>query len=414
MLITIVAFIIILSVLILIHEAGHFITAKLFGIKVEEFGFGIPPRALGIKFGETLYSINWLPVGGFVKLYGEDEAGAGRVSLPQKTPSDTVKNKSFAMREEEIEITSQDSVIKEERIEIAEKIITNDKNKSKNTILDRAFFARPIWQRATVVVAGVCMNFLLAAFLLSVLFAFVGVPSLGNKVSVDAVMSGSPAEKVGLKAGDLIETINGKQIKNTEEVLALARGSAGKEISFKVKTVKGAEEVVKITPRINYPKSQGPMGIVISQSQTVKKYPLYQAPVEGLKEAFNETWLILTGLISLVFALVTKGTIPSDIAGPVGIAQLTGRVVEIGPYAILSFVSLLSLNLAIINILPIPALDGGRLFFILVEAVTGRKVNSTFENYAHMIGMIILLLLIALVTLHDVIRILTGQPILPK
>ncbi len=368
MLLTIIAFIIILSVLVLIHEAGHFITAKLFGIKVEEFGFGIPPRAFGIKFGETLYSINWLPVGGFVKLYGEDEAGAGRIQTAAAKPSKNLK---------------------------------------------RAFFARPIWQRATVVVAGVCMNFFLAAFLLSFLFAFVGVPSLGNKVSVDQVINASPAQKSGLKAGDLIEAINGKQIKSPEEVLLSAKNNAGKEISFKVKTSKGVEKVLKITPRIDYPKSQGPMGIVISQSQTIKKYPWYLAPIEGIKEAIKETWLILTGLGSLVSVLVTKGTIPSDIAGPVGIAQLTGKVVEIGPYAILSFVSLLSLNLAIINILPIPALDGGRLFFIVVEAVTRRKVNSTFENYAHMIGMILLLLLIGLITLHDVIKILTGQPILP-
>jgi regulator of sigma E protease len=368
MLLTIIVFIIILSVLVLIHEAGHFITAKLFGIKVEEFGFGIPPRAFGIKFGETLYSINWLPIGGFVKLYGEDEAGAGRIQAAAAKPPKNLK---------------------------------------------RAFFARPIWQRATVVIAGVCMNFFLAAFLLSFLFAFVGVPSLGNKVSVDQVMNGSPAQKSGLKAGDLIEAINGKQIKNPEEVLLSAKNNAGKEINFKIKTSKGVEKVLKITPRINYPKSQGPMGIVISQSQSIKKYPWYMAPIEGVKEAIKETWLILTGLGSLVFALVTKGTIPSDIAGPVGIAQLTGKVVEIGPYAILSFVSLLSLNLAIINILPIPALDGGRLFFILVEAVTRKKVNSTFENYAHMIGMIILLLLIGLITLHDIIKILTGQPILP-
>jgi len=184
MLLTIVAFVIILSILVLIHEAGHFITAKLFGIKVEEFGFGIPPRAFGIKFGETLYSINWLPVGGFVKLYGEDEAGSGRI---QSTESRPTKN------------------------------------------LHRAFFSRPIWQRATVVVAGVVMNFLLAAVLLSVLFAFVGVPALGDKVNIDAVISGSPAQKAGFKEGDLIEAINGKQIKSVDEVLSSSKENGGKE-----------------------------------------------------------------------------------------------------------------------------------------------------------------------------------------
>lgn len=121
MLITIIAFILILSILVLVHEAGHFFVAKLLKIKVEEFGFGLPPRIFGIKYGETLYSLNWLPIGGFVKLYGEDEAGAGRVSLPENTSSDIVESKSFAMREEEIEIISSDSVIKEEKIEISGK-----------------------------------------------------------------------------------------------------------------------------------------------------------------------------------------------------------------------------------------------------------------------------------------------------
>ena len=124
--------------------------------------------------------------------------------------------------------------------------------------------------------------------------------------------------------------------------------------------------------------------------------------------------MIVTGLGTLVFQLATKGAVPSDIAGPVGIAQLTGKVVDIGPFAVLSFISLLSLNLAIINILPIPALDGGRLFFILFEAVTRKKVNPKFEGYAHTIGMAILLGLIALITLHDLFRVFTGQPILPK
>lgn len=370
MLVTILVFFIILSVLVLVHELGHYIVAKFFKIKVEEFGFGLPPRAFGIKRGETVYSINWLPIGGFVKLYGEDEAGSGTVSTkPQKV---------------------------------------NKKDK------DRAFFSKPAWQRALVVFAGVFMNFVLAVVIISFLFSFVGVPVPGDKVVVSGLVKNAPAEQSGLKVGDTVETINGVKIQSTKVLIETTRKHLGEKITLNVKTEKGENKILEITPRKHYPKDQGPMGIAVSQSSTIKKYPWYEAPFVGTKEALNQSYLIVSGLGGLVSGLITKGAVPSDVAGPIGIAQLTGKVVEIGPYAILSFISLLSLNLAIINILPIPALDGGRLFFIIIEAVTRRKVNPKFEGYAHSVGMAVLLLLIALITLHDLIRIFTGKSILPE
>lgn len=370
MVITIIVFLLILSILVLVHEAGHFFVAKLFKIKVEEFGFGLPPRVFGKKFGETVYSINWLPIGGFVKLYGEDEAGSGTVSIkPQKISS-----------------------------------------KNKN----RAFFAKPAWQRALVVFAGVFMNFVLAVLIISFLFSVVGVPVPTEKVVVTAIVNGAPAQKAGLKVGDTVETINGVKITSSIKLVEITKQHVGEKLLLKVKTKDSKTKNIELTPRKEYPKDEGPMGVAISQDVSIKKYPWYQAPFIGTKEALKETWLIASGLGGLVVQLVTKGVVPSDVAGPVGIAQLTGRVVDIGPFAVLSFISLLSLNLAIINILPIPALDGGRLFFILFEAVTRKKVDPKFEGYAHTIGMAILLGLIALITLHDLFRVFTGQPILPK
>ena len=370
MFVTIVVFLLILSLLVLVHEAGHFFVAKFFKIKVEEFGFGLPPRVFGKKFGETLYSINWLPIGGFVKLYGEDEAGSGTVSLkPQK----------FSKKD-----------------------------------LDRAYFSRPKWQKALVVSAGVIMNFILAVVIISYLFSAVGVPTPTSKVFVSQVIKDAPADRAGLKVGDLLEEVNGKKITTTIDVVETARQNLGKTIDLKIKAKNGKEEVLKLTPRKEYPKNQGPMGVAIEQEVITKKYPWYEAPFVGTKEALKETWMIASGLGILVGQLVTKGAVPQDVAGPVGIAQLTGRVVDIGPFAVLSFISLLSLNLAIINILPIPALDGGRLFFIVWEAVTRKKVDPKIEGIAHTIGMAILLGLIALITLHDLFRIFTGQPILPK
>ncbi len=369
--VTIIVFLLILTILVLIHEAGHFFVAKKLGIKVEEFGFGLPPRAFGIKRGETTYSINWLPIGGFVKLYGEDEAGSGK--------------------------------------------ITSSKSQSANPgDLHRAFFSRPVWQRALVVVAGVVMNFVLAVLILTYFFGVSGVQSPGDKVLITDVVKGSPAQEARLKKGDQIISINGKKITSPSELVSITKQHLGEKLKLTVIEKNNIEKDIEVTPRKTYPSSQGPIGVGISSDVVIKKYPLYQAPFVGLMQAFNYSWLIFSGLVGVVSQLIFHAEVPKGVAGPVGIAQLTGQFVAVGPLAVLSFVSLLSLNLAILNILPIPALDGGRLFFILIEGVTGRKVPQKFEGYAHAIGMALLLALIAIVTLSDVIRFISGQPVLPK
>lgn len=371
MLLTIIIFLIILSVLVLIHEAGHFIVAKLLKIKVEEFGFGLPPRVFGIKYGETLYSLNWLPIGGFVKLYGEDEAGAGKPSLKVKSSKLKVKDEG------------------------------------------RAFYARPVWQRALVVVAGVFMNFALAVVIISVLFSVVGIAVGGDKVIVTQLINGAPAEKAGLRTGDTIEYIGNVKITNPNQLVEVTKNHLGEKLTLRIETKNNVQRTLEITPRKTYPSDQGPMGVAISQNIINVKYPWYKAPFVGTKEALKQSYAIGSGLFGVVYNLVTKGSVPQGVAGPVGIAQLTG-IFCANISSCLSFTGLLSLNLAILNILPIPALDGGRFFFILIEAVTRRKVNQKVESYAHAIGMVILLTLIALITIHDLIRVFTGQPILPK
>ncbi|HZJ18006.1 MAG TPA: RIP metalloprotease RseP [Patescibacteria group bacterium] len=370
MLVTIVAIIVVLSILVLVHEFGHFIVAKLLKIKVEEFGFGLPPRAFGIKRGETIYSINFLPIGGFVKLFGEDEAGSGKLKLK------------------------------------------GQKEKTKD--MNRAFFARPAWQRLLVVVAGVVMNFLLAVVIFSYLFSAVGVSTPGKKVVITNLSDNSPAIEAGLKVGDTIEEINGKKVTDAGQILTVTKKYLGEKISIKVKNENEKVRDVEITPRKEYPKDEGPMGVSISQNVEIKKYPWYEAPLVGVKEALNISFLIISGIGMIFYQLIVSGSVPGDVAGPVGIAQLTGKFVKLGIYPLMSFVSFFSLNLAILNILPIPALDGGRLLFILIEVVTGRKVNRKFEGYAHAIGMALLLGLIILITAHDLVRLFSGQPILPN
>ncbi len=371
MLLTIITFILVLSVLVLIHELGHYLTAKKLGVKVEEFGFGFPPRVWGKKIGETIYSINLLPIGGFVKLYGEDEAGGGKVG--------TLDEKAF-------------------------------KGKDRQ----RAFFARSVWQRALIVFAGVFMNFLLATVILSYLVAVQGVPQQGKDVVIAAIAKNSPAEKAGLKAGDILIGLDGQNVTNAEQVISYTKKHLGQEVTLQLKTSDSSLKTVKVTPRVHYPAGEGAMGVAIGSNVTVKKYPWYQVPWVGLKEAVVQTGAILQGLGQLLVQLTVNRQIPQGLAGPVGIAQLTGQFVQIGFNAVLGLVALLSLNLAILNVLPIPALDGGRLFFILLEGVIGKKVSPKVEGYAHAVGMAFLFALILFITFHDLTRIFSGQSLLPK
>ncbi|MEK7559309.1 MAG: RIP metalloprotease RseP [Patescibacteria group bacterium] len=369
MIITIIVFLLILTLLVLIHEAGHFFVAKFFKIKVEEFGVGLPPRAFGIKRGETLYSVNWLPIGGFVKLYGEDDAGGGSV-----------------------------------KIKSGEKLSGD---------LGRAFYARPVWQRALIIVAGVFMNFLLAVVIITYFFGIAGVQTPGDKVIITEIVKNSPADISGLKSQDVVTSLNGMKVTSPSQIIETTRKHLGEKITLEIRRNDETKKV-EVTPRKNFPADEGPMGVAISSNVVVTKYPLWQAPFVGLIEALKYSWLILAGLFGVVSQLLTQAQIPKGVAGPVGIAQLTGQFIAVGPLAVLSFVSLLSLNLAILNVLPIPALDGGRLFFILIEGALGKKVSRSFESKAHAIGMAILLALIAIITLSDLIRLITGQPILPK
>lgn len=370
--VTIISFIIILSVLVLIHELGHFLVAKKLGIKVEEFGIGFPPRAYGKKIGETIYSINWLPVGGFVKLYGEDDAGGGK---PQ-VQSSKLKVKSSGEEDE-----------------------------------SRAFYTHPLWQRMLVVTAGVIMNVILAIILISFLFATQGVPLPTDKIIVTEVSHNSPAEMAGLKKGDKVVEIDGKKISDTNVFISETKKLKGHEVTLNVER-DGHAFTTKLTPRINAPKNEGAMGVAITNIE-VKKYTWYEAPVFGTIEAAKFSWMIVTGLVSMVVDFVAHGVKPQGVAGPIGVAQLTGEAVQAGWFAVLWFVSLLSLNLAVLNILPIPALDGGRFFFMIIEMVTGKKVNPKYEAYAHAAGLVLLLGLMVLITILDVSRLIQGKSILP-
>lgn len=367
---TILIFILILGFLVFIHEFGHFLMAKRAGITVEEFGFGLPPRIWGKKIGETLYSINWLPLGGFVKLLGED-------------PTD------------------------------------------KRREQPDSFYVKSLASRTSVILAGVFMNFLFGVVLFYIILAFLGFrfefPLLidhqfrfakqDNQVVVVGVEKQSPAELAGLKAGDVILTINDQKIENIPQLQKTVAENKGKQIAIAIREVgsTGIREI-KTTPRVS-PPAGGPLGINLGELAVLNYQSLGQKIFAGFSQSINiieYSGKIFGRLITAAISQGSAAPLASGVAGPVGIAQLTQEVVALGLVPTLQFAALLSLNLAVLNVLPLPALDGGRLLFLGIEAVIRRKVYPQVEKWVHTAGLFLLILLIVLVTYNDILRIFSG------
>jgi regulator of sigma E protease len=351
---TILIFFITLSILVLVHEFGHFLMAKKMGVKVEEFGIGLPPKLFGIKKGETLYTFNLLPIGGFVKLFGEEY-------------SETTKG---------------------------------DKN--------RTFVNKKPWQKTLIVLGGVIGNFLLGWLIFSFLVTQ-GVPVPTNKVVVETVTKNSPASKAGLKEKDIIlklippiSPMSPISLTSSTSLITLTKKYGNQKIGLLIQRNK-QQLTVDLTPRVNPPKGEGPLGISIT-SFIEKKYPWYTAPYYGLIEAFSITSKIATELGKMLLGFVTFKKQNVDVAGPIGIANLAGQAIKFGRNAYLEFLALLSLNLAIMNILPFPALDGGRLVFVLYEAIIKKRPNKNIEKWTNLIGFVLLLSLAAIITVNDVIK----------
>jgi regulator of sigma E protease len=356
---SILIFLLVLSILVLVHELGHFIAAKRSGVLVEEFGIGFPPRLFGIKIKETIYSVNLIPLGGFVKLYGE-----------------------------EYEEISQKSKDKRQRLE------------------KKAFVYKHPWQKIAIIVAGVFGNFLLGWFLIAYLFTQ-GVPVPANKVIIEKVEDKTPAKAALLQPKDAIYKIKVDNkiypIKTSTDLIMLTKKFAGKKIVLYVE--RGKEKFqTAVIPRKNPPKNEGPLGIVIT-SFVEKKYPWYQAPFYGLIYAASITQKIITELSKTFFQLLTFKKPSVDVAGPIGIARFTSEAVKFGKNAILELMALLSLNLAVVNLLPFPALDGGRLVFAFYELITKKPFNKKLEKYLNLFGFIFLITVAILVSINDILKI---------
>ena len=352
MLITIVAFLAILAVLIIAHELGHFTTAKASGVRVDEFGLGFPPRLLGIRRGETLYSLNAIPLGGFTKMAGEEDP---------KMP--------------------------------------------------RSLASKRIGTRLLVLSAGSLMNFLLPLLLFSVAFM---VPHnlVVGQVVVEEVAENSPAALAGIEPGDMFLRINDKPVHNFGDLHRYTHLNLGKEITLLVKHSDSTTEDIQVIPRWKPPPDQGAMGIVIGMSYPTivsQHQPFWKAIPMGVAECVETFVLFKNEIIRWLI-----GATSPQLAGPVGIAQITGEVVKAGISPLLKFAAFLSINLAIINIFPLPALDGGRIAFVLLEWVRrGRRISPKTEGLVHFIGFTMIMAFILVITYQDIIRIISGEGLIP-
>jgi len=394
---TAILFLAILTLLVLVHEWGHFVTARKFGMKVYEFGFGFPPRAFGFyrdpntkkwifvwrkkqsainnqqstltntvgggehdeEYPGVLYTINWLPLGGFVKIKGENGE------------------------------------------------LMNDAD---------SFGFHKAWKKVVVLVAGVGMNFVLAVVLLAVGF-LIGLPTdmthgIDDKaiivepsvVMIQQVVKDSPAFRAGLSVGDKIISLNDTPIQTTDALISSIQSTGATLIRLAI-TRDGNNMTVEITPEVDTETGNAHIGVYPANAGIVR-YPWYLALWKGFVASVFGVVSIVIGFFVLIKGLILGNGLSFEVSGPVGIATMIGQSARLGVAYLLNISAMISLSLAVINILPIPALDGGRLLFVLIEWFTGRKVPIKYEQIAHTIGFVLLMILIVVVTWRDVVGLL--------
>lgn len=375
MLVTIIIFLVLLSVLVLVHEFGHFFTARRFGIGASEFGLGFPPRLFGwyrntagkgiffwgnkqitdAKF--TVYSFNLFPIGGFVSIKGE-----------------------------------------------------NGEDKADPT----SFGNKAIYKRAIVLSAGVIMNIILAAVII-ILGLSLGLPQTlddstlpkgaiisNRQIQIMQVLPKTPAEVAGLIPGDAIVSINNQTFTNYSAVQTYVADKAGQKLNYTIK--RGNETLNKeITPQLMTETNKAGIGISIAETGTVR-FPWYQAIYEGIKLTGLLLWAIIVGLFTLIVSLFSGHNVSAQVSGPIGIATLTGQMAQLGFAYLAQFAALLSLNLAVINFIPFPGLDGSRVLFLVIEKIKGSPVKQRTEALIHNLGMLVLFGLIILITYKDIIK----------
>jgi len=327
--------IIIFGILILVHEFGHFIIAKMYDVKVDEFSLGMGPQVANFKKGETVYSLRALPLGGFVRMTGME-------------PQDQDDPRGF----------------------------------NKKTVL----------QRMAVIFAGPLMNFITALLFFILVFMVVGIPS--NTNTIGDVMAGHPADRAGIRPGDRIVEINGTKVETWQEIVAMVHKYPGEEVTLTV--LRGKERKgIKVVPEKDPETDQGLIGIL----QSWERKGFFASIALGLQQAYDFTRLLIVSLGQML-----SGAIKPEVAGPIGVVLMVGEVARFGLASLMTFAGILSINLGLINLFPIPALDGSRLVFLGLEGLRGRPIDPAKENIIHLIGFALLMLLMVVITYQDILR----------
>lgn len=337
-----------LSLLILGHEAGHFLAAKRFGLKVDEFGFGFPPRIFSKKRGETEYSVNWLPFGGFVKIAGENDRITG----------DGDKLKALSPEEKK-----------------------------------RIFMFQPAWKKGVIILSGVAVNFLIGWLLIAGIF-MTGTPLA---VVITDVQPGSPAEAAHILPGDTIEGYT-----ESAAFISFINENRGQEITL---TLRRGEELLTLNVTLlkETAPDQGALGVVLVDAGS-EAQGFFSAIISGLKQSALIFWLTIVTFYNLAVGILTNGELLSGVVGPVGIFGVAKQAGQIGLIYLVQLTALISINLAAINLVPFPALDGGRFVLILIEKLKGSPVPLKAEQIINGVGFALLILLMIALTTRDVIN----------
>lgn len=369
---TVAAFIGILVVLVLVHELGHFIVAKRAGITVEEFGIGFPPRIASMTWHGTRYSVNWIPLGGFVRMLGED----GDVEIKRL--------REQGMTDDEVEHA-----------------------------MAGAFNRRPVWVRIVVLLAGVAMNFVLAAGLFAAALSMPALIGTGS-LTVSSIQANSPASGQ-LRVDDVITGVDGRTFELSNDLTEYVRERGGSGVELQV--MRDGEPIdVTVTPRVVTPEERaqgiGPVGFGYDPERVVEQPSAVSGPIDAVASGTGLAWSLAIqipgGLADAVGGLIGLNPDAGDARGPIGIAQETGKILEAPLVSQLFFIGLLSINLAVLNVLPFPPLDGGRIAVVLVEAVRRRKLPAEREALIYLTGFAVLIALVILISIKDIQRLING------
>lgn len=416
---TILAFILVFGLIVSFHEFGHFLFAKRAGILVREFAIGMGPKLFGMTKGETLYTVRLLPIGGYVRMAGEDferielqpgyrvglilnrDEKVEKIYLNQKVQNPNV----LFMEVEKSDLNKNlwiEGYDEEERLvryNVARNAVIVEKG--EETLIapyDRTFEAKSLGHRTMTIFAGPLFNFILAFVIFLFLGIFQGVPT--NEPIIYEVVKDSPAEMAGLQDGDYVKSINGQPIEKWQELTSIVQQNPNKEISMIVER-DGQQIELNMVPDLIKDKDSGQE---IGQIGVQYISPVEKNPLKAVFYGFQQTWQYTVLIIQAIVHMIVGHFSIDDLAGPVGIYQVTGEVAKHGFFTLMYWTAALSINIGIMNLLPLPALDGGRLLFFVIEFLRGKPVDSKKQNMVNFVGIALLMILMIAVTWNDIQR----------